>query len=243
MASLKTRGFIALDEMEPYDALFLAARMRGLVYGIKIEDLLAGSMSNMELICRLKEMGFKVFADAKVHKTPPAAASYVKRLAHCGADLITVHGSGGREMVKACVDAYGAVGVRDARTTEPGMGILAITVLTSLSGEACKEMYARQTIRQTVIAHAEEACAGNAFGLVSSPREVQALKRQFGRMKRVTPGIKLPGSSKGRHARSATPEVALTNGADWLVIGSEVTKAADPLQVIEAIEQRIAHLP
>jgi orotidine-5'-phosphate decarboxylase len=242
MASLKTRGFVALDGMTHWDALALAARLRGLVYGVKVEHLLYGSMSSLELICRLKDMGFKVFADAKLHSTPPAVTASVQALAQSGADLVSVHVSGGSDMVKAAVEAYRDVGVRDVRKDEAGMGILAITVLTSFSREESLSTYHR-TVLTNVRAFANIARANGVYGIVCGPYDTPHL-RSDPRLAFVTPGIRLDPSRPGRHQRYGPPAHALANGATFLVIGDDITnRAYDPIERVRLIDESIASLP
>lgn len=243
MTSLKECGFIALDGMTHWNALTLAASLRGLVYGVKVEHLLFGSMSSMELICRLKEMGFKVFADAKLHSTPPAVAESVKGLARSGADLISVHASEGPEMIRTAVEAYTASGVRDARKSETGMGILALTVPTSLSEEACRFAHGCG-VDQAVAKFASPSIAAGAAGIICSPLELRLFPVKGGvPYALVTPGIVSDELNPGRHKRYAPAAFAVAHGARYLVIGKDVTQAADPLEAIRRINESIAHLP
>lgn len=243
MANLRRRGFIALDGMTLWEACRVGECLIGSVLGIKLEDALHGLASNSESIQRFKEMGFKVFADLKAHKTPQATTSAIKRVARAGADLITVHASGGREAVAAAVKAYIDSGIRDVRTDEPGMGIVCNLVLTSLSKEDCRAIY-RSGPEKAAVRLAKLVATDGLFGFVPSPQELKALKEAVGPgLRFVTPGIRSEGQPRGRHQRYATPAEALEWGADYLVIGEEVARARDPLAAVHRIDDAIAILP
>lgn len=247
MASLAKCGFVALDGMYWWDAIALAERLRGHVYGIKVNDLLDGDMSPREVIGRLKALGFKVFADTKYKDIPTTTANRVKRMAQNGADLITVHASGGAEMVKAAVEAYTSAGVRDMQDGgKPGLGILAVTVLTSIDIIECDRIYGAGCLDVSKD-FAEVASNQGVFGVVCSTWATEDIKQKaFPNLKLCVAGIRLvgePHNPQDDHASTDTPANALKDGADFLVIGREITLAADPLEAIRRINSTIAHLP
>ena len=243
MASLKKCGFIALDGMYGWDAFAFAERLRGHVYGMKVNDSFDGDLSPREVVGRLKALGFKVFADTKYHDIPMTVANRVKRMAQNGADLITVHASGGREMVKAAVEAYASAGVRDMQDGgKPGMGILAVTVLTSLDDAGCWSVY-RDLPDLTACRLVEVAKQPGLYGFVCSPQELKIMEVDPSDLKLVTPGLRSAGAATHDQARADTPANALGNGANYLVIGREVTQAPDPLEAIARINASMAHLP
>jgi len=241
MASLAKCGFIALDGIAQREILFCAERLQGHAYGIKVEGAaFHGTISMREFLGELKQMGFAVFADAKIYRRPPAAADEVAALAWCGADFITVHASGGREMLEASIIAFRAAHGQAPDGSTPGKGILALTVLTSdnrLSGPR---------LESEVLRLAEEARFMEAYGVICSPLELPMLKKRWRNLKCITPGIEFEDLGNDKHARSDTPVNALTNGAHQLVIGTAITDGWDPSQMVERIHRinaSIAHLP
>lgn len=231
MASLKERGIIALDKMGPEEALSRAARMAGHARGIKYEGLLFGPMPTDELIGRTRDMGFEeVFADAKEHRTPEATAEVVEWLALAGATYISVHVTDEPKLIQAAVKAY-----RAARS-DPAGGILALTVLTT-SGQLGMP---RDT---NVVDAARSVLAAKPYGFICSPLEVYALTKLIPNVRAFTPGIRLPGSPPGRHARYASPAQALERGAHRIIIGEGIADQADPVAAIERFNATIARLP
>ena len=246
MASLATRGFIALDGMYGLAPFDLAERIADKVYGVKVHSLLYGERSAMEVITRLKALRLKVWADVKAHDIPQTAYDTVKRLARCGADLVSVHQAGDIEMVEAAVAGFRDAGVRDVRKDEPGMGVIAITVLTSINPRRARHLFGNSLAAQALLM-AQDAHRCGAFGVVCSPKEVASMRGKFSRaansLKLVTPGVRSPATETHDQVRVDTPADALSRGADYLVIGREVTTAGDPLAVIAKIDAAIAHLP
>jgi orotidine-5'-phosphate decarboxylase len=210
------------------DAVSLAQRLHGKVWGTKANDLLDGSHSPSEVISCLKEHGH-VFADIKAHDIPATVANRVRRLAKAGADLITVHGSGGIEMIKAAVDAFHS-------SSDGGVGILVVTALTSLTDDNCTEIYGARPM-VLIPQFAKFAEKAGAFGVVCSPKELSLLTGTT--LKRVTPGVRSPGAETHDQARVDTPKNALRKGADFLVIGRQVTGSSDPVAEVERINQEI----
>jgi len=213
---------IPLDGMGRAQAVALAERLLGKVWGFKVNDLLLACGTS--IVEELKGLG-RVFVDAKLHDIPNTVANGVKRLASAGADLITVHASGGPAMVRAAVEQSG------------GAGILAVTVLTSLDDVTADEVFGSDAAG-AVVRLARMAAGAGAAGIVCSPRElvtVSAMPEMQGRLK-VTPGIRPAWHGKADdQRRSMTPAEAITAGADLLVIGRPITGAADPVAAVERV--------
>ena len=209
---------VALDDMREVEAVSTARHLAGMVWGFKVNDLLL--RAGGEVVNRLSAYG-KVFCDAKLHDIPNTVANQVRVLEEAGADLITVHGSGGEAMLRA---AAGAVRGK-AR-------ILAVTVLTSLEEEECKRLYGRGVSDQ-VRQLAGMALSAGLGGVVSSAAELPLLAGVDPERKlyRVTPGIRPEWHAAGDDQRRVmTPGEALAAGADLLVIGRPITAASNPIQ-------------
>lgn len=178
----------------------------------------------------------KVFADLKFFDIPATVAGAVRNLSGRGATFCTVHGNDA--MMAAAVEA--ASGAADA--TGDGLGILAVTVLTSLDRGDMDDLGFEADIGRVVLSRARRALALGCAGVVSSGLEVQALRAEVGdELIAVCPGIR-PGLNRPAddQKRSVDIEEAFGLGADYLVIGRPIRSAPDPAAAAAAIQERIA---
>ena len=221
------RIIIPLDGLTEEQALALAQQLGDSAWGFKVNDLLV--QCGVRIVAKLKELG-QVFADAKLHDIPNTVANGVCKLDAAGADLITVHASGGLPMMEAAVKAASHA------------KILAVTVLTSLDHNTVSGIY-RRNAEEAVIELAKLALRAGVYGVVCSPQELVALRSdpQFAPLKLVTPGIRPTWFGKGDdQARTSTPRGAIEAGADLLVIGRPITGDSDPRAALQRIEKEIA---
>jgi orotidine-5'-phosphate decarboxylase len=192
-----------------------------------------------ELVRELVRSGKRVFLDLKLHDIPNTVGRAAARAADLGARFLTLHASGGREMVSAAGDAVGKSG------SGGDLRLLAVTALTSLGPvDVARMLGAGLTLESWVRSLAREAIDGGAHGLVCSPREVAGLRERFGSgILLVTPGIR-PAPAAGEEGsphekddqkRTATAAAALAAGADYLVVGRPVTRASDPAAAFRAL--------
>lgn len=206
---LSERVIIALDGMSAAWALRIARELQGLVWGFKVTDLL---FEDIAIIRKLKKFGH-VFADAKLYDIPNTVKNSVAKLSAAGADFITVHASGGVEMMRA------------AKANVGKSKIIAITVLTSKGGNVKKE----------VLRLVNNAKAAGVDGVVCSAVELALISRVRGLIK-VVPGIRpLWYKNWDDQKRTATPAEAIRQGADFIVIGRPVTKAKNSRTALECI--------
>ena len=167
-----------------------------------------------EVVDEIKQRGGNVFLDLKLHDIPHQVGLATKAAAELGVDLLTVHASGGREMLEASVTNAGE-----------DMRLLAITVLTSLEAEEGE-----------VAQLAELAHESGVHGAVCSPLEVAHLRSLLPKpFLLVTPGVRPVGSAAGDQRRIATPEDAIASGSNLLVIGRPITGADDPVAAVNSI--------
>ncbi|WP_017591141.1 orotidine-5'-phosphate decarboxylase [Nocardiopsis potens] len=158
-----------------------------------------------------------VFLDLKLHDIPATVAGAARNVARLKPSILTVHAAGGADMVKAAVEAA------------PDTRIAAVTVLTSLDDAALESIGMRGPAADAARRLAVLAVGAGAQALVCSPHEVPALRAEVGPdVQLITPGVRPAGADRGDQARVATPEEALAAGADLLVIGRPITRAADP---------------
>ena len=170
-------------------------------------------------------LGLPVFLDLKLHDIPNTVEGAARSAAASGASLLTVHASGGTEMVRAAVRGAG-----------PGVRVLAVTVLTSLDSAALESVGLRGPPEDAVVRLAKLAVSAGAGGIVCSPHEVAAVRAAVGRGPLlVIPGVRPAGAAKGDQARVATPAEAVRAGADVLVIGRPLREGGDPAAAARAI--------
>lgn len=158
-----------------------------------------------------------VFLDLKLHDIPATVAGAARNVARLKPSILTVHAAGGRDMVRAAVEAA------------PDTTIAAVTVLTSLDDAELERIGMVGPASDAARRLAELAVEAGAGALVCSPHEVAQLRADVGPdVQLITPGVRPAGADRGDQARVATPEQALASGADLLVIGRPITRAADP---------------
>jgi orotidine-5'-phosphate decarboxylase len=177
-----------------------------------------------------------VFLDLKLHDIPNTVAGAVRSLSPLRPAWLTIHAAGGAAMVAAAREAAEKAGGADR------MRILAVTVLTSLDAGALADTGVAGGPVQQVLRLARLAVAAGADGLVCSPREVAPLRDALGEGPAlVVPGVRPAGSAADDQARTATPEEMAAAGADYVVVGRPITKAADPGAAAHAIVAALGH--
>lgn len=188
--------------------------------------------SGPALVGELVERGFGVFLDLKYHDIPATVAAACRAAADLGVWMVNVHAGGGRRMLEAAAEAVQGADRRPLLT--------AVTVLTSLSVEEFAELGYQRDIDEQVTALADLSRDCGLDGVVCSAREAASLRGRFGPSFRlVTPGIRPAGSDAGDQRRVMTPADAVRAGVDYMVIGRPITRAADPLAALGAIEHEI----
>lgn len=232
MARVDDPFILALDLGERERLLGLAHVMRGEVATVKI-GLEAFARCGPEILLAMKEAGYRVFADLKLHDIPNTVRGAAAALAELGADMLTVHVAGGRKMLVEAVEA-----VKEAARSRGNEAplLLGVTVLTSLDEAAVREAGWRGGVMGTVLSLAGLGWECGLDGFVCSPLELRALRESLGEGPLlVTPGIRMPGMEADDQARTATPREALEAGADYLVVGRAVTRHADPRRAMREL--------
>jgi orotidine-5'-phosphate decarboxylase len=224
------RLIVALDYPDAHSALTAVDRLDGLCKWFKVglELYLAAGNSIVE---SLKRHGFYVFLDLKLHDIPNTVAGAVRSATACGADLLTLHASGGPAMLAAAAEAAG---------TPHAPKLLAVTVLTSMDQQQLSATGVSDTPAKQVLRLAEIAWQSGIRGFVSSAEEVSTLRTSFADATLVIPGIRPAGAAIGDQKRTATPAAAIAAGADFLVVGRPITQTQHPAQAAAAILSEIA---
>lgn len=214
----RERLIVAIDEPDVAAARALIARLEGSVDRVKVGMTLyyrAGPAFVRELVSN----GWRVFVDLKCHDIPHQVAGAVGGLAELGAELITVHVAGGRQMLEASVRAAEGSGTK----------LLGITALTSLDAQTLSEIGPPTTPEALVATRAALAQDTGLDGVVSSPLEAASIRARVGAsFEIVTPGVRPAGSSTDDQKRVATPAEAISWGATRLVVGRPITRADHP---------------
>ncbi|HXX83037.1 MAG TPA: orotidine-5'-phosphate decarboxylase [Casimicrobiaceae bacterium] len=239
MSAGDPRVIVALDFAEPGRALALVDRLDPAACALKVgKELFVAA--GPEPVRWMIERGFRVFLDLKFHDIPNTVAQACAAATRLGVWMMNVHASGGRAMMQA---AREAVARTAAERALPRPLLIAVTVLTSLDGRDLAEIGMIDSAKDEVLRLAKLAAACDLDGVVCSAAEAAALRRALGpRFKLVTPGIRPAGAASDDQARVATPEAALANGADYLVIGRPITQAADPPAALRAINALVGAL-
>lgn len=186
------------------------------------------------IVAWLRGLGKRVFVDLKLHDIPNTVRGAARSVARHGASLLTVHASGGTEMIAAAVQ-----GANEGRP-DGGCGILGVTILTSMDGAGAGEAWGRPPVdvQAEVIRLAGLVANGGAAGIVCSGHEAAAVRQTFGdRLGLLIPGIRLPGGDVHDQRRVMTPAAAATAGARWIILGRAVTGAADPVAAMAEVRQ------
>ena len=186
-----------------------------------------------EVVRRIQAKGGIVFLDLKFHDIPQTVASASVEAARLGVKMLTLHASGGGEMLRQAHRAVRAV-CRAERLTRPTL--LAVTVLTSLGRDDLKQIGVGAGPAAQVVRLARLAQQAGIDGLVASPQEIAALRRACGdKLTLVIPGVRPPGSTADDQKRILTPHQAMRAGAHYLVVGRPIRDAADPRQAARDI--------
>ncbi len=177
-----------------------------------------------------------LFLDLKLHDIPNTVAAAVRALAPVGPAMLTLHAQGGSAMIEAARVARDQAFALPARPL-----LLAVTVLTSLDAETLHDTGVSGGIRQQVLRLGRLAMRAGADGLVCSPHEIAPLRDALGEAPLlVVPGVRPPGAEPGDQKRVMTPDAARDAGADWIVVGRPITRAADPAAAAAAIAAGLA---
>jgi orotidine-5'-phosphate decarboxylase len=225
---LTTEPIVALDYFTLGDALSMVRTLGGSCRFYKIGSELF-TAAGPAGVTSLRDLGCDVFLDLKFHDIPNTVRAAVRTAAAHGVRLVTVHASGGRGMLEAAVEGAGR---------QQPCGVVAVTVLTSLTAEALGAAWGRpvSSITDEVMRLAALAADAGAHGMVCSGEEARAVRARYGdRLAVVVPGVRLEQGPADDQARVVTPAMARAAGARYVVIGRAVTAAPDPRAAMAAV--------
>src|SRR3954471_173765 len=184
-----------------------------------------------QIVQTLRALGNEVFLDLKLHDIPNTVRGAARSAAAIGARLLTVHTSGGREMIEAAVDGAG-----------DKCGVLGVTILTSLDAASLRSAWGRKTLEVygEVLRLAGECASVGAHGVVCSGLEAKKIGAKYGdKLKLLIPGIRAAGGKVDDQKRSVTAHEAAKAGANYIVLGRLVTQAKDPALELKAVMRSI----
>jgi orotidine-5'-phosphate decarboxylase len=230
---------VALDVNTGERALELATTLRGVAGGMKVGNRLF-TLEGPTLVRRLVDAGHRVFLDLKFHDIPNTVAQAVESAVQTGAWMINVHASGGKSMMQAAAKAGRETAARLGR---PNPVLIGVTVLTSMDQETLAEVGVGRPVLDQVLALARLARDSGRDGVVASPQETSAIRRECGRdFAIVTPGIRgaAAGAQKDDQVRAMGAADAIRAGATYIVVGRPIIAAADPRAAAEGIARELA---
>jgi orotidine-5'-phosphate decarboxylase len=213
---MKNPIIVALDVASPAEAMALVHQLGDSVamYKVGLELYAAAGRAFVE---ELRAEGRGIFLDLKFYDIPETVKRATARVAEMGVDLLTVHAS--YSVMAGAVEGRGNAALR----------LLGVTVLTSFDRHDLDDLGTSKTVAELVEQRAGKAREAGMDGIVCSPLEAAAMRRLMGPdTLLVVPGIRSAGVDAGDQKRIATPRQAIEAGASYLVIGRQITRAADP---------------
>jgi orotidine-5'-phosphate decarboxylase len=228
MVTERNPVLVALDVSTAEEAVRLARVLFPHVGGFKVGlELLMGP--GAAVVAAVAALGKPVFADAKLHDIPSTVTRAARQLGRLGARWVTVHASGGSRMLAAA-----AAGLEEGAAGRTA-GLLAVTVLTSMTADDLVETGASGSPGRQTARLAKLAAATSCEGVICSPSELGVIAQVAPDLLKVTPGIRLPGAAADDQRRTATPVEAIERGADYLVVGRPILGAVDPVSAAREI--------
>ncbi len=192
------------------------------------------AMGGTQFIGEIVKKGYSLFLDLKLHDIPNTVASAVEPLSEMGLWALTIHTSGGREMMSRSVAMRDKTGSR--------MNIFGITVLTSLGGDLWSEVHPGSDLDRSLEARALAAASAGLDGIVCSPLDLSLLSGKAEKLARVVPGIRRIRASTEDQTRVATAKEAAAAGASYVVVGRPILEAADPISEVRSILKEISEV-
>ena len=226
----KDKIIVALDVATKERALDLVNELRDQISFFKI-GLQLYTAEGPEIVCAVLSAGAKVWLDLKLYDIPNTVARAVESATHLGVHMLTIHLSGGSEMIRAATEARAN-----------NMLLLGVTVLTSATEQTLREIGVSGKVDNQVLLLARLGVEAGIDGVVASPHEVKKLRAEFGgKIKIAVQGIRPTWAEPGDQKRFMTPREALEAGADYIGIGRPITAQRNPRDAVAKILEEIEH--
>jgi orotidine-5'-phosphate decarboxylase len=228
-SDLYKKVIVALDYQQPEKAFRLVEEIGDLIDWFKIGSVLFTQSGN-EILSFLHKKSKKIFLDLKLHDTPNVVANTVAQFADLGVEFATIHCLGGRQMLHSA-----SLSCRNSQ-----LKLLGVTLLTSQESSESKSLGWTEGESETgiVLRLLDLALEARLAGIICSPHEIPRVReRALPGLLTITPGIRLPGEEvfQDDQKRVASPNEALTSGADYIVVGRPITLAREPRTVVERL--------
>ena len=227
---MKSPIIVALD-MESERALELAKKLNPQECKVKVGSQLFTADGPI-IIDKLNELGFDIFLDLKFHDIPNTVKKAVEEVIKMGVWMLNVHSLGGKEMLRAAYEVVEKVSIKPL--------LVGVTVLTSLNDKSLKEVGLGLNTEDQVLLLAELCQTEGLNGVVCSANELSVLRKHLEEdFLLVTPGIRSSGQESDDQKRISTASEAISNGADYIVIGREISNEIDPSEKIRQILETV----
>lgn len=232
---IREKIIIALDAGTKEEALALVGQLdEARVFKVGMELFTAEGRALLEELARRAK---KCFLDLKYHDIPNTVAGAARSAVRQGVAMLTLHASGGREMMRRAAEAASA---EAAKAGQARPLLFGVTVLTSLGDNDLQDIGCPSPAGDQVLRLAGLAKAAGLDGVVSSPQEIEIIKRELGKdFLVVTPGIRPVWAASHDQKRILTPAEAVRLGVDYLVIGRPITAAPSPGEALRRILEEI----
>ena len=224
----KFRAFIALDATNNKKNIEVVKKLYKLVYGFKVGYRSFYNKDADKLISEIKRKKSRLFLDLKLHDIPNTVGSAIKSLKNINPDFLTLHISGGEEMLKSAL--------QNIKNFNLKTKILGVTLLTSLDNKDSKKIYGEKNTDKLIKKFALIANKSKIAGLICSGQDLKSLK-SFKKLLKITPGVKLL-DRKDDQKRVSFIHDALNNGANFVVIGRELINAKDPIKLLNEYSKK-----
>jgi orotidine-5'-phosphate decarboxylase len=228
MTKAADKIIVALDLPTKNAALELVGQLRDQISFFKI-GLQLYTAEGPEIVRAVLATGAKVFLDLKLHDIPNTVARAVESAANLGVQMLTIHLSGGSEMIRAATAARAN-----------NISILGVSVLTSATEQTLHEIGISNKVDDQVLRLAKLGVEAQIDGIVASPHEIKVLRAEFGdKIKIVVQGIRPPWAEPGDQKRFMTPRAAIAAGADYIGIGRPITAHPKPREAVAKILEEL----
>ena len=224
MTKVADKIIVALDLATKERAVELVRQLRGEISFFKI-GLQLYTAEGPEIVRAVLATGAKVWLDLKLYDIPNTVARTVESASTLGVQMLTLHLTGGSEMIRAAT----AVRRKD-------MLLLGVTVLTSATEQTLREIGITDTVEDQVLRLVNLGAEAGIDGVVASPHEIKPLRREFGdRIKIAVQGIRPSWAEPGDQKRFMTPRQAIEAGADYIGIGRPISTHRNPREAVAKI--------
>ena len=224
----KFKAFIALDATNNRKNIEVVKKLHELVYGFKVGYRSFYNKDADKLIAEIIRKKSKLFLDLKLHDIPNTVSSAIESLKNVNPDFLTLHISGGEEMLKSAL--------KNIKKFNLKTKVLGVTLLTSLDGKDSKKIYGEKDTDKLIKKLALIASNAKIAGLICSGQDLKPLK-SFKKLLKITPGVKLL-DRKDDQKRVSFVHDALNGGANFVVIGRELINAKNPMKLLNEYNKK-----